>query len=95
MVSELATGGSIAAAIDVYQDFYTYKTGVYAKTSTSYLGGHAVRLIGYGVENGVKYWLAANSWGANWGLSGFFKIKRGSNECKIKATTRMPLSLFN
>ena len=26
----------------------------------------------------------ANSWGKDWGQNGFFKIKRGINECQIE-----------
>lgn len=32
-----------------------------AHETGSFLGGHAVKIVGYGVENGVKYWLVANS----------------------------------
>ena len=28
--------------------------------------------------------LAANSWGQQWGENGFFKIRRGTNECEIE-----------
>ena len=45
------------------------------------LGGHAVKMIGWGNENGLDYWLCANSWNSTWGMDGFFKIKTG--ECKI------------
>lgn len=31
------------------------------------MGGHAIRILGYGVDNGVKYWLCANSWNEEWG----------------------------
>ena len=38
---------------------------------------HAVTIIGYGTtENGIKYWLAKNSWGKGWGENGYIKIKR-------------------
>jgi cathepsin B len=43
-----------------------------------------VKLLGWGVENGEKYWLAANSWNTNWGNGGFFKIAKGQNECMIE-----------
>lgn len=33
-------------------------------------GGHAVKLLGWGVDQGVPYWLAANSWNTDWGEDG-------------------------
>ena len=45
-------------------------TGVYRHFVGSYLGDHAVKLLGWGVENGVDYWLAANSWNEHWGDKG-------------------------
>lgn len=37
---------------------------------------HAVTAVGYGVENGTKYWLMKNSWGDQWGDSGYVKLER-------------------
>lgn len=49
--------------------------------------GHLVKLLGWGTEKGVDYWLAANSWNTCWGnLGGFFKIRRGTNECGIESS---------
>ena len=48
------------------------------------MGGHAVRIIGWGVENGVKYWLIINSWNSYWGDKGTIKMRRGVNECGIE-----------
>ena len=30
----------------------------------------AVKILGWGVDNGSKYWLVANSWNADWGENG-------------------------
>ncbi|GFR67278.1 cathepsin B [Elysia marginata] len=85
IMQELVTNGPVEAAFTVYSDFPQYKSGVYQHTSGSALGGHAVKLMGYGVENGTKYWLVANSWNPDWGDAGFFKILRGRDECGIES----------
>ena len=46
---------------------------------------HSITLVGYGEENGVKYWIGMNTWGTNWGDNGFFKILRGENELEIES----------
>ncbi|XP_056150064.1 cathepsin B-like [Lampris incognitus] len=90
---ELYKNGPVEAAFIVYEDFFQYKTGVYQYVTGEMLGGHAVKLLGWGEENGTPYWLAANSWNTDWGDNGFFKIKRGSNECDIESevVAGMPL----
>ncbi|CAG2168020.1 unnamed protein product [Oppiella nova] len=78
---ELMTNGPVAATFTVYNDFFSYKTGVYHHVTGQAEGGHAVKLLGWGVENGVDYWLVANSWGTVFGEKGYFKIRRGHNDC--------------
>lgn len=76
------TNGPVEIAYFVYDDFSAYKGGVYKKhKDAKNPGGHSVKLLGWGVENGEPYWLCANSWGPDWGDKGFFKILRGVNEC--------------
>jgi cathepsin B len=76
--------GPVEAAFEVYADFLTYKSGVYQHKSGSLLGGHAIKILGWGVMNGTPYWLCANSWNPDWGNNGFFNILRGSDECGIE-----------
>jgi cathepsin B len=82
---EIFNNGPVEAAFQVYQDFYTYHTGVYHHVSGSYVGGHAVKIIGWGTESGTPYWLVVNSWNTTWGDNGMFKIKRGNNECGFES----------
>lgn len=44
--------------------------GVYQHVSGEQVGGHAIRILGWGVDNGTPYWLAANSWNTDWGDNG-------------------------
>lgn len=81
---EIMTNGPVGFAFSVYADFPAYQSGVYQHKTGGLLGGHAVRAIGWGNENGTPYWLVANSWNEDWGDKGYFKILRGSNECGIE-----------
>lgn len=51
----------------MYADFLSYKSGVYQHMSGQELGGHAIKILGWGVENSTPYWLVANSWNEDWG----------------------------
>merc|ERR1719329_534267 len=69
--------GAAETGFYVYEDFMDYKSGIYSHDNTTSnlpLGGHAVKIIGWGKEMDTKFWLVANSWGPEWGMSGFFKI---------------------
>lgn len=50
--------------------FSVSHAGVYQHVSGSALGGHAIKMLGWGEENGVPYWLCANSWNTDWGDNG-------------------------
>ncbi|XP_015781265.1 cathepsin B [Tetranychus urticae] len=84
IMKEIMTNGPVTVDFTVYADFPNYKSGVYQKTTDDALGGHAVKIIGWGTENGVDYWLVANSWNTYWGDKGYFKIRRGNDECGIE-----------
>ncbi|XGW02473.1 hypothetical protein V3C99_014481 [Haemonchus contortus] len=81
---EIMTNGPVEAAYTVYEDFYQYTGGVYTHTGGAEVGGHAVRILGWGVDNKTPYWLVANSWNTDWGENGYFRILRGVNECGIE-----------
>ncbi|XP_004695880.2 PREDICTED: cathepsin B, partial [Condylura cristata] len=59
--------------------------GVYQHVTGEMMGGHAVRILGWGVEHGTPYWLVGNSWNTDWGDKGFFKILRGQDHCGIES----------
>ncbi|XP_053312536.1 dipeptidyl peptidase 1 [Spea bombifrons] len=93
MKYELLMGGPLAVAFEVYSDFMHYSGGIYHHTGLQdkfnpfQLTNHAVLLVGYGVDSttGEKYWIVKNSWGESWGEKGYFRIRRGTNECAIES----------
>jgi len=74
---EILKNGPVQTGFMVYEDFMHYKSGVYEYNHGSKLGGHAVKIVGWGVEEGKEFWIAQNSWGPEWGEKGFFRIKLG------------------
>ena len=72
----------------MYSDFQQYRGGVYRRSAAGKgpEGAHAVKVVGWGVDGGTRYWQVANSWSPSWGEQGFFRIARGNNECGIETT---------
>lgn len=62
----------IATAFWVYTDFYSYTGGVYEHVSGELEGGHAVLVVGWDDTN--QCFIVKNSWGPDWGESGYFRI---------------------
>lgn len=96
--AEISTNGPIVASFTTYEDYYVYKSGIYSHQTGKARGGHAVRIVGYGEENGVKYWTIANTSGDRFGENGYVRIRRGTNECGIEmeaitGTVEVPASL--
>lgn len=93
MKHELVKHGPMAVAFEVYPDFYHYAGGIYHYTGLMdpfnpfELTNHAVLLVGYGTDpkSGEPFWIVKNSWGIKWGEGGFFRIRRGTDECAIES----------
>jgi cathepsin B len=87
MMQEIYQNGPITGMFFVHQSFTAYKSGVYKAGNffkDPMLGGHAIKIMGWGTEDGQPYWLVANSWNEDWGLQGYFKIDRGHDQCQIE-----------
>ena len=98
----LVEDGPLSVSFEVYNDFMHYKGGVYQHTGLKdhfnpfELTNHAVLLVGYGVDrdSGLKYWTVKNSWGTEWGESGYFRIVRGVDECAIESLAVESFPIF-
>jgi C1A family cysteine protease len=64
--------GPLATTMTVYEDFFYYKSGVYKHVTGQVAGGHSVSIVGW--NDNDKAWIVRNSWGADWGMNGFFEI---------------------
>jgi len=88
MMKEALLSGPIGVRITVYSDLARdYETGIYVHTGGEMLGDHFVVLVGYNDTSGDPdqwYWIAKNSWGADWGEDGYFRIRMGTNEAGIE-----------
>lgn len=75
--------------------FQLYRGGIMSSTTCGTSLNHAVNLVGYGTENGTPYWIVRNSWGTNWGESGYFRVLRattsGPGICGILKMSSYPL----
>ena len=93
MMLSLYANGPIVIGLEVYPDLQAYKGGVYQHTglldkfNPFEITNHAVLMVGWGVDEatGLKYWSIKNSWGETWGEQGYFRIRRGVDECAVES----------
>lgn len=75
--------------------FYLNSSGVYSDPACIVADensvDHAIVIVGYGTTAATSttpatpYWIVRNSWGIDWGIKGYFLIKRGVNMCNIES----------
>jgi len=85
--------GPVSIAIEAdTRIFQSYSGGVITSSSCGTKLDHGVLIVGYGVENGIEYWLVKNSWGTTWGDNGYVKIARSesSNDPGICGVAMQP-----
>lgn len=81
-------------------DFLYYGGGIYNSTTcgrTEAQLGHCLAIVGYGSENGVDYWIVKNSYGTDWGESGYARFYRQSGKgpgvCGLTLEALFPVAL--
>lgn len=74
--------GPIVVSIDTDGDFPFYKGGIDYAPDCRFLDGgegHAMLLVGDGIHRGREYWLFKNSFGEDFGESGYYKLSKESD----------------
>jgi C1A family cysteine protease len=69
----IANIGPVLGGMAVYNDFFSYSSGIYQKTSGASLAGyHCITIVGY--DDSQQCWILKNSWGSGWGDNGYVRI---------------------
>jgi uncharacterized repeat protein (TIGR02543 family) len=69
--------GPVVGTMEVYDDFFSYVSGVYSYSGSScwgsdLAGGHAIEIVGW--DDNQQAFHVKNSWGTGWGENGYFWI---------------------
>jgi C1A family cysteine protease len=79
-LKEAVSNSPVAIAIEAdTRYFQSYSSGVLTSSTCGTTLDHGVLIVGYGEDDGQKYWLVKNSWGSGWGDSGYVKIARSDS----------------
>ena len=89
LMNAVAKVGPVAVTVCA-NTWGSYQGGIFAGCSSAPMDlDHAVVLMGYGVENGQKFWIVRNSWSPSWGEKGYIRIARtddDENVCEMDDT---------
>jgi cathepsin X len=85
IMQEVYQRGPIACGVSVTDALENYTSGIFIDDTGRTENDHEVSIVGWGEEDGQKYWKIRNSWGTHWGEEGFFKLIRGINNLNIES----------
>jgi hypothetical protein len=72
-MEEIMKNGPMVAEFDLYDDFINYTGGIYQHKEGKLHGYYYAKILGWNQDTtGLAFWIAAASFGSNWGR----KIKK-------------------
>jgi len=91
LMNAIAQVGPIAVSVDA-SNWHSYSSGIFNGCNQVNPDiNHAVVLVGYGEDDGEKYWLVRNSWSPAYGESGYIRVARFDTEDQLCGMDVTPL----
>ncbi|KII67966.1 Digestive cysteine proteinase 2 [Thelohanellus kitauei] len=93
LVRTVSFKGPVSVGIDAnHRELMFYHSGILRIDDCSKEElDHAVLVVGYSIENGQSYYIIKNSWGTEWGESGYFRMPMNENMCGIASQPSYPI----
>lgn len=80
MVNYLYANGPLSVCVDA-SEWSSYSGGIFPASGCTTSIDHCVDAVGYNLSQG--YWIIRNSWGTDWGLSGYMYLQYGQDACAV------------
>jgi len=81
--SYLTSNGPLSVCVDA-ESWQYYNGGIITTSDDCGTSlDHCVMITGYGSQDGVSYWWVRNSWGSDWGQSGYLQVQSMQDVCGI------------
>lgn len=87
LVQAATMDGPIQVSFLAYDDLQFYSTGVYMHRFGNLIGEFSGEVMGWGAENGVKFWKLKMPFGSEWGENGYLRIAQAELENKYWSFT--------
>lgn len=82
MATYLVAHGPLSVCVDA-SEWSSYSSGVFLASDCTTSIDHCVEAIGYNTAANPPYWIIRNSWGTDWGQSGFMYLQYGADACAV------------
>jgi C1A family cysteine protease len=86
MKTATATVAPLSICVDAAQ-WQFYSTGVMTPSQCGTSLDHCVQIVGYDTAANPPYWNVRNSWGTDWGMSGYIRLEYGHDTCGLTKET--------
>jgi len=80
MLAASQSNGPLSVCVDA-DNWQSYSSGVFTACGQSL--DHCVQAVGWNTDVSPPYWIVRNSWGTDWGESGFIRVYYGNGTCGI------------